>query len=54
LSGTDLPKEECRARLVMAYKVIAALDGPFQPTLFREYFIAGKTPFSVTIALQER
>jgi hypothetical protein len=53
LSGTDIPKEECGARLVMAHKV-AALKDPLQPTFIREYFIAGKTPFSVTFALQER
>jgi len=54
LSGSDIPKEEGRTRPVMAYKVVAAHDGPLQPASFREYFIAGKTPFSVTFALQER
>jgi len=38
----------------MAPKVVAALKGPLQPAFFREHFIAGKTPFSVTFALQER
>jgi len=37
----------------MAHKV-AALKGPLQCAFIREYFIADKTPFSVTFALQER
>ena len=51
LSGTDTPEQEHGTGLVMANEVVAPLDGPIQPALSREDFMAGKAPFSVTFAL---